>query len=136
MFMNPGPIVKRQSIRISLGSFYLLGSLPHIDCISKSSADRISRMLWDCASGKAADFRRIPLCPASPYAVSKIAQEMLGMQYARAEKLPVYFVALFNHTGPRQKETFVCSAFAYQIAIATSQPTPHRIHGWKSYCSA
>ncbi len=69
-----------------------------------------------------------PLSPASPYAVSKIAQEILGMQYARAEKLPVYICRAFNHTGPRQKETFVCSAFAYQIAIATGQPPPHRIH--------
>jgi GDP-4-dehydro-6-deoxy-D-mannose reductase len=69
-----------------------------------------------------------PLSPASPYAVSKIAQEMLGIEYARAEKLPVYLCRAFNHTGPRQKETFVCSAFAYQIAVATSQPPPHHIH--------
>jgi GDP-4-dehydro-6-deoxy-D-mannose reductase len=59
-----------------------------------------------------------PLVPASPYAVSKIAQEMLGIQYARGEKLPVYITRSFNHTGPRQKETFVCSSFAYQIASA------------------
>jgi GDP-4-dehydro-6-deoxy-D-mannose reductase len=69
-----------------------------------------------------------PLSPTSPYAVSKIAQEFLGMQYAKAEKLPVYLCRSFNHTGPRQKETFVCSAFAYQIAVATYQPPPHRIY--------
>jgi GDP-4-dehydro-6-deoxy-D-mannose reductase len=56
--------------------------------------------------------------PSSPYAVSKIAQETLGIQYARSEKLPVYLSRSFNHTGPRQKETFVCSAFAKQIARA------------------
>jgi GDP-4-dehydro-6-deoxy-D-mannose reductase len=72
-------------------------------------------------------YEEYPLSPASPYAVSKIAQEMLGMQYARAEKLPVYLSRSFNHTGPRQKETFVCSAFAYQIAVAMTQPKPHRI---------
>lgn len=59
-----------------------------------------------------------PLIPASPYAVSKIAQEILGMEYGRAEKFPVYLCRPFNHTGPRQKETFVCSAFAMQIASA------------------
>jgi len=59
-----------------------------------------------------------PLVASSPYAVSKIAQETLGMQYARAEKLPVYLSRSFNHTGPRQRETFVCSAFAKQIARA------------------
>jgi GDP-4-dehydro-6-deoxy-D-mannose reductase len=69
-----------------------------------------------------------PLSPASPYAVSKIAQEVLGIEYARAEKLPVYICRAFNHTGPRQKETFVCSAFAYQIAVAITQPPPHQIY--------
>jgi GDP-4-dehydro-6-deoxy-D-mannose reductase len=59
-----------------------------------------------------------PMVPSSPYAVSKIAQEILGTQYAKAEKLPVYLSRPFNHTGPRQKETFVCSAFAMQIAMA------------------
>jgi GDP-4-dehydro-6-deoxy-D-mannose reductase len=59
-----------------------------------------------------------PLAPASPYAVSKIAQEILGMQYAHTEKFPVFLSRSFNHMGPRQKETFVCSAFAKQIAMA------------------
>jgi GDP-4-dehydro-6-deoxy-D-mannose reductase len=59
-----------------------------------------------------------PLVPASPYAVSKIAQEVLGIEYGRVEKFPVYICRPFNHTGPRQKETFVCSAFAMQIALA------------------
>lgn len=58
------------------------------------------------------------LVPSSPYAVSKIAQETLGLQYAKTEKLPVFLSRSFNHTGPRQKETFVCSAFARQIAAA------------------
>lgn len=59
-----------------------------------------------------------PLSPATPYAVSKIAQEMLGIQVCRSEKLPVYLSRSFNHTGPRQKETFVCSRFAREIALA------------------
>ncbi len=59
-----------------------------------------------------------PLVPSSPYAVSKIAQEILGMQYAKAENLPVFLSRSFNHTGPYQKETFVCSSFAKQIAMA------------------
>src|SRR5215468_3667019 len=58
------------------------------------------------------------LAPSSPYAVSKIAQEMLGIQYAQNEKYPVFVCRSFNHTGPRQKETFVCSRFAREIALA------------------
>lgn len=63
-----------------------------------------------------------PLVPSSPYALSKIAQESLGLQYAQADKLPVYLSRSFNHTGPRQKESFVCSAFARQIAEAELNP--------------
>jgi GDP-4-dehydro-6-deoxy-D-mannose reductase len=68
-----------------------------------------------------------PLVPASPYAVSKIAQEMLGIQYARVEKFPVYISRPFNHSGPRQKETFVCSALAMQIAMAERGMSPPEI---------
>ncbi len=63
-------------------------------------------------------FESRPFSPLSPYAVSKTAQEILGIQYAKAEKLPIYLSRSFNHTGPRQKETFVCPAFARQIVMA------------------
>jgi GDP-4-dehydro-6-deoxy-D-mannose reductase len=71
-----------------------------------------------------------PLAPASPYAVSKIAQEMLAVQYGRSEKLPVYVTRSFNHTGPRQKESFVCSGFARQVALAEAgQISPQIVVG-------
>jgi GDP-4-dehydro-6-deoxy-D-mannose reductase len=69
-----------------------------------------------------------PLVPSSPYSVSKISQEMLGIQYGKTEKLPVYLSRPFNHTGPRQKETFVCSAFARQIAQAEMGIISPEIH--------
>jgi GDP-4-dehydro-6-deoxy-D-mannose reductase len=65
--------------------------------------------------------------PSSPYAVSKIAQEVLGIQYAIGEHFPVYLSRSFNHTGPRQKDTFVCPAFARQIALAEQQPDAPKI---------
>jgi GDP-4-dehydro-6-deoxy-D-mannose reductase len=68
------------------------------------------------------------LVPSSPYTVSKIAQEMLGVQYARAESFPVYLSRSFNHTGPRQRETFVCSAFAKQIASAEAGFSAPELH--------
>ncbi len=57
-----------------------------------------------------------PLRPDSPYAVSKIAQDFLGLQYFLSHGLPVVRVRPFNHIGPRQGEKFVASAFAKQIA--------------------
>lgn len=59
-----------------------------------------------------------PLRPYSPYAVSKVAQDLLGYQYAASYKLPAVRVRPFNHLGPRQSDAFVASSFARQIAEA------------------
>jgi GDP-4-dehydro-6-deoxy-D-mannose reductase len=59
-----------------------------------------------------------PMRPNNPYAVSKIAQDMLGYQYYLSHNLPIVRVRPFNHIGPRQRESFVVAAFAKQIAEA------------------
>ncbi|HET7080177.1 MAG TPA: GDP-mannose 4,6-dehydratase [Chloroflexia bacterium] len=57
-----------------------------------------------------------PFRPENPYAVSKITQDMLGLQYFVAYKLPIIRVRPFNHIGPGQSEQFVTAAFARQVA--------------------
>jgi GDP-4-dehydro-6-deoxy-D-mannose reductase len=57
-----------------------------------------------------------PQRPLTPYAVSKSAQEILGLRFFLAEKLPVFLVRSFNHTGPGQEPSYVCSSFARQVA--------------------
>ncbi len=57
-----------------------------------------------------------PLRPDSPYAVSKIAQDYLGLQYFLSHHLPIVRVRPTNHIGPRQNEQFVTANFAKQIA--------------------
>ena len=56
-----------------------------------------------------------PLRPLSPYAVSKVAQDLLGYQYFKSYGLKVVRTRGFNHTGPRRGEVFVTSSFAKQI---------------------
>lgn len=56
-----------------------------------------------------------PLRPLSPYAVSKVAQDLLGWQYFKSYGLKVVRTRGFNHTGPRRGEVFICSNFAKQI---------------------
>jgi len=56
-----------------------------------------------------------PLRPLSPYAVSKIGQDMLGYQYFKSFGLRVVRTRGFNHTGPRRAPVFVVSDFAKQI---------------------
>jgi len=58
-----------------------------------------------------------PLRTNSPYAVSKVAQDLLGLSYFLSYTLPVVRVRPFNHIGPRQSEGFVAPAFAKQIAL-------------------
>ena len=57
-----------------------------------------------------------PLMPLSPYSVSKIAQDFLGLQYFLAYKLKIIRVRPFNHIGPRQSSHFVVSSIAKKIA--------------------
>ena len=57
-----------------------------------------------------------PFRPASPYAVSKVAEDMLGFQYWLSWKIRTIRTRMFTHTGKRRGEVFVVSNFAKQIA--------------------
>ena len=56
-----------------------------------------------------------PVGPISPYGLSKLAQEMLGRQFAE-EGLSVLFTRSFTHLGPGQDSSYAASSFAHQIA--------------------
>jgi GDP-4-dehydro-6-deoxy-D-mannose reductase len=57
-----------------------------------------------------------PLRPLSPYAVSKVTQDLMGYQYFKSYGLAIVRVRAFNHEGPRRGDVFVTSNFARQIA--------------------
>jgi GDP-4-dehydro-6-deoxy-D-mannose reductase len=57
-----------------------------------------------------------PLGPASPYAVSKLAQEQLGRRALDEDGVDVILVRAFNHIGPRQSPKFAAAGMAQQIA--------------------
>jgi GDP-4-dehydro-6-deoxy-D-mannose reductase len=66
-----------------------------------------------------------PLRPLSPYAVSKVGQDLLGYQYWMSWKLDCVRTRGFNHEGPRRGPVFVASDFAKQIAdIEKGRKTP------------
>jgi len=58
-----------------------------------------------------------PLRPNNPYGVSKAAQDLSALQYHMSHKLDLLVARPFNHIGPRQREHFVVSDFARQIAL-------------------
>jgi GDP-4-dehydro-6-deoxy-D-mannose reductase len=65
-----------------------------------------------------------PLRPLNPYALSKVAQDLMGLQYYLTHKLHVIRVRPFNHIGPRQSIGFVAPDFASQIAAAEAGLKP------------
>jgi GDP-4-dehydro-6-deoxy-D-mannose reductase len=61
---------------------------------------------------------RTTLKPASPYAASKAAADLVSYQYTRSAGLDIVRVRLFNQIGPRQSADFAVPNFARQIAAA------------------
>lgn len=66
----------------------------------------------------------VPLRPASPYAVSKVAEDRLAFQYWLSWQLKTIITRMFTHTGPRRGEVFVVSNFAKQVAAIEAGLAP------------
>lgn len=56
------------------------------------------------------------LRPVNPYAVTKIAQDLIGYVYYRSYGTKVIRTRTFNHEGPRRENVFGIPWYAYQIA--------------------
>jgi GDP-4-dehydro-6-deoxy-D-mannose reductase len=59
-----------------------------------------------------------PLRPTSPYAMSKVVQDYLGLQYYLGREIDVVRARPFNLFGPGQSDRFAIASFARQIAEA------------------
>ncbi len=55
--------------------------------------------------------------PNTPYGLTKVAQEMVGLMAFEEHGIPVVISRSFNHVGPRQDPSFSTSSFARQIAM-------------------
>jgi len=56
------------------------------------------------------------LRPVNPYAVTKIAQDLISNVYFRTYGMKIIRVRSFNHEGPRRDNVFGIPWYAYQIA--------------------
>ncbi len=65
-----------------------------------------------------------PLRPLNPYAISKVTQEMLALQYHLAYGLDIVILRPFNHTGVGQTTEFVIPKLASQVAQIEQNGTP------------
>lgn len=72
-----------------------------------------------------------PLEAASPYALSKVAQEQMGRLYHREFGLHVMIARAFNHMGPGQGPHYAIGAFCSKVvAIERGQADPHLVVGY------
>ncbi len=58
------------------------------------------------------------LCPCSPYAIARVAQEMISKLYADSYGLDIMMTRSFNHIGPGQREVFAIPSFISQMLKA------------------
>ena len=65
--------------------------------------------------------------PASPYAVSKVGEDMIAFQYYLSYGLKTLRTRMFTHTGPRRGDVFGESAFAKQIAEIEAGVRPNPV---------
>lgn len=65
-----------------------------------------------------------PFMPTNAYAVSKITQDYLGLQYVLSYNLQVVRVRSFNHFGPRQATGFVVADWCKKIALIEKDKIP------------
>jgi GDP-4-dehydro-6-deoxy-D-mannose reductase len=103
----------------------ILGSVALLDAIKNNCPRSVVLMI-----GSSKEYRRrndraliseqIPLDPSSFYGISKYFSEIIGRRYALTYGLDIRFTRSFNHSGPGQSPQFVCSDWARQIALITS----------------
>ena len=69
-----------------------------------------------------------PMRPASPYAVSKVAQDLLGYTYFVAYKMRIIRTRMFAYLNPRRTDLFATS-FARQVARIEAGLQKELTHG-------
>jgi len=65
-----------------------------------------------------------PLRPNNPYAASKAAADLLGIQHYLAHGTDVVMARPFNHAGPRQSPAYVLGGLARQVAEVEAGRAP------------
>lgn len=108
----------------------VLGTFNLLDSVAKSDIDPVIISVCSSAEYGITKEDEIPMKedkkfrPISPYAVSKIGQDMLSYQYHKSHGLKIIRVRLFNTTGPR-KVFDACSDFAKGVAEVEAGKSDH-----------
>lgn len=108
-FVSPAKILKNN----------ILAQLHLLEVLRRNNSH--ARILIVCSADEYGQRSKKPidenavLMPTSPYAVSKIAQDFMGLQYFLSYGMPIIRVRPFNHIGEGQRLGFVVPDFTKQI---------------------
>ncbi len=100
----------------------VLGTLNLLEAVRRSNTNPIVQIAGSSEEYGLVNPNEVPiketnrLRPLSPYAVSKIAQDMLGFQYNKSYGIKTIITRAFNIIGPKSGEKIVIANFAKQIA--------------------
>jgi GDP-4-dehydro-6-deoxy-D-mannose reductase len=99
----------------TLGTVHLLTAVREVAKTARVLLIGSGEMYGAVPAGQRAT-EEFPLRPSSPYAASKLAAEVAGLQFHRGAGLHVVNARSFNHLGPGQDRSFVVPSFASQLA--------------------
>lgn len=117
-FVSPSWDMPDQYFRTNtLGTLYLLEALRRLGLEqTRVLLPGSGEEYGDVPSDELPITARTELRPVNPYAVSKVAQDLLGFEHHVSYGLHVVRVRAFNHEGPRRDRVFALPSFAWQIA--------------------
>lgn len=128
---NPAVVVNFASITTVRESFidpektYQIGFFGTLNLLTALKEHRFGGRLLNISSSEVYGFpgedqlpirEETPVCPMSPYSVSKIAAEALCYQWSQTEEFEIVTARAFTHIGPGQSDRFAISSFTKQIA--------------------
>lgn len=119
-FENP-----RETYEVNVGGVLnLLESLRVLGLHSRILNVSTAHVYGSVESGPGGVDERAPIHVNTPYATSKFMGEVLAKHYWETFGLETMTLRPFNHIGPGQTSSFVCSEFARQIALMRQGKVP------------
>lgn len=123
-FITPGSVLTNNILGTSnlFEAIRLLGQDPLIQLCSTSE-------VYGQVDPKDVPIREdAPMRPASPYAVSKVAQDLLGWTYFVSYRMRIIRTRMFSYLNPRRADLFA-TAFARQVARIERGLQKEVVHG-------
>src|SRR3989338_4181155 len=99
-----------------MGTINLLEAVRHAKIDPRIHICSSSEVYGQVTEGELPIKETNPLRPQSPYAVSKVGEDLISFQYFKSYGLKSVRSRAFTHTGPRRGSVFALSSFAKQVA--------------------